>query len=215
MSENKAFEVSKEAFRFGWKDFILNLVFSLIMSASIYLFIFFVNPPTDIVDWIVRFFVTVVPLLIFLNRTIKELFYGKDFINMDKDTILYRSTPLLLTGMKVKKGEIHIRDTRKYGLSKIPRKMSLDLRKHKKKAMLVISLKNGQEHIFGEFVENDDLAEICLNIQNIYPKAKLVTNLYDEYPELVKKNKKLAAAMKSKQAEEEEEPEGVGFRRRR
>ena len=70
MSEKKTFELSKNATRFGWKDFVLNLVFSLIMIASIYLFIFFVNPPTDIVDWIVRFFVTVVPLLIFLNRKI-------------------------------------------------------------------------------------------------------------------------------------------------
>jgi len=215
MSEQKAFEVSKKAFRFGWKDFILNLVFCVIMIASIYLFIFFINPPTDIVDWIVRFFVTVVPLLIFINRTIKELFYGKDFINMEKETITYRSTPLLLTGMRVKKGEIHIRDIRRYGLSKIPRKMSLDLRKQKKKAMLVISLKNGQEHIFGEFLDNDDLAEICLNIQNIYPKAKLVTNLSEDYPDLVKKSEKLAASMKSKQAEEEDEPKGAGYRRRR
>ena len=215
MSEQKSFEISKKAVRFGWKDFILNLSFSLIMIASIYLFIFFINQPTDIVDWIVRFFVTVVPLLIFLNRTIKELFYGKDFINMDKETITYRSTPLLLTGMRVKRGEIHVRDIRRYGISKIPRKLSLDLRKQKKKAMLIVSLKNGQEHIFGEFIENDDLAEICLNIQNIYPKAKLVTNLSDDYPELVKKSKKIASSMKSKQAEEEDEPEGVGFRRRR
>ena len=215
MSEKKTFELSKNATRFGWKDFVLNLVFSLIMIASIYLFIFFVNPPTDIVDWIVRFFVTVVPLLIFLNRTIKELFYSKDFINMNRESITYRSTPLLLTGMRVKKGEIQIRDIRKYGLSKIPRKLSLDLRKHKKKAMLVISLKSGQEHIFGEFIDNDDLAEICLNIQTIYPKAKLVTNLSEDYPELVKKSKTLASSVKSKQAEEEDEPEGAGYRRRR
>ncbi|MCG3215823.1 MAG: hypothetical protein KAS63_03870 [Candidatus Heimdallarchaeota archaeon] len=215
MNEEESVIISKKATRFGWIDFSINLTFSLIMIASIYLFIFFINRPTDITDWIVRFFVTIVPLLIFSSRVHKELVYMKDFITLGKQTIEYRSTPLLLTGMRVKKGEIQIRDIRKYGLSKIPRKLSLDLRKYKRKAMLVISLKDGREFFIGEYVDNDDLAEICLNIQNTYPKAKLVTNLAEDYPELAKKSKKLSAQQKSKQLDEEdEEPEGTGYRRR-
>ena len=215
MNEEESVIISKKATRFGWIDFSINLTFSLIMIASIYLFIFFINRPTDITDWIVRFFVTIVPLLIFSSRVHKELVYMKDFITLGKQTIEYRSTPLLLTGMRVKKGEIQIRDIRKYGLSKIPRKLSLDLRKYKRKAMLVISLKDGREFFIGEYVDNDDLAEICLNIQNTYPKAKFVTNLAEDYPELAKKSKKLSAQQKSKQLDEEdEEPEGTGYRRR-
>ena len=215
MNEEESVIISKKATRFGWIDFSINLTFSLIMIASIYLFIFFINRPTDITDWIVRFFVTIVPLLIFSSRVHKELVYMKDFITLGKQTIEYRSTPLLLTGMRVKKGEIQIRDIKKYGLSKIPRKLSLDLRKYKRKAMLVISLKDGREFFIGEYVDNDDLAEICLNIQNTYPKAKLVTNLAEDYPELAKKSKKLSAQQKSKQLDEEdEEPEGTGYRRR-
>ena len=213
MSEEvKSPTISKKSFRFGWKDFSLNLVFSLIMLVSIYIFVFFYNPPQDIIDWVVRLFVTVIPFLLFSYRMLFEFMYGRDFIEITDDILRYRSTPLLLTGFRIKRGEIQLREIRKYALAKIPRKFSLDLRKIKNKAMLVISLKNGKEHFIGEYFENDDLAEICMYIKQIYPKAKLQTNLAADYPELAKKEKSIAK--KLKQLDDEEEPEGVNIRGR-
>jgi len=207
--------ISKKPTRFGWKDFILNLLFSLIMIVSIYFFDIR-ERPEDLVILATSIVVTVLPLLLFSVRVFHELSYGRDYVEIRGDVLKYRSSPLLTTGLRLKKDEITLREIRKYGLSKIPRKISLDLWKHKNKAMLVISLKSGKEHFIGEYIDNDDLAEICVHIQNIYPKAKLITNLSEDYPELAKKQDKLATAKKSKKLEEEEEvePEGTGFRRR-
>jgi hypothetical protein len=214
--EQKNVTISKRPTRFGWKDFILNLIFSLVMIVSIYFFVIR-ESPEDLVILATSIVVTVLPLLLFSVRVFNELSYSRDYIEIVDNEIKYRSTPLLTTGLRVKKGEITPREIRKFGLSKIPRKLSLDLWKQKKKAMLVISLKSGKEHFIGEYIDNDDLAEICVHIQNIYPKAKLITNLSEEYPELAKKQTKLATAKKSKKLEDEEddEPEGAGYRRRR
>ena len=205
--------ISKRTTRFGWKDFILNLIFSLIMVVSIYFFAIR-ERPEDLVILATTIVVTVLPLLLFSVRAFNEISYRWDYLEIKGEELKYRSTPLLTTGLRVKKGEISLREIRKYGLSKIPRKFSLDLWKHKKKAMLVISLKSGKEHFLGEYIDNDDLAEVCVYIQDIHPKAKLLTNLSEDYPELAKKQAKLASAKKSKTPEEEDEPEGVGFRRR-
>jgi hypothetical protein len=213
--EQKNVVISKRPTRFGWKDFILNLVFSLIMIVSIYFFDIR-ERPDDLTILITSIVVTVLPLLLFSVRVFNELSYGRDYIEIIGEELKYRSTPLLTTGLRVKKGEITLREIRKYGLSKIPRKFSLDLWKHKKKAMLVISLRSGKEYFIGEYFDNDDLAEICVYIQNINPKAKLLTNLAEDYPELAKKHAKLAAVKKSKKFEEDEddELEGAGIRRR-
>jgi len=213
--EQQQIIISKKSTRFGWKDLILNLVFSIIMIVSIYFFDIR-ERPDDLTILITVIFVTVLPLLLFSIRVFNELSYGRDYIEIIGDKLKYRSTPLLTTGFRPKKGEITLREIRKYGLSKIPRKFSLDLFKFKKKAMLVISLKSGKEYFLGEYFDNDDLAEICVQIQNIYPKAKLLTNLSEDYPELAKKQTKLESARKSKKLDDEEdyEPEGVGIRRR-
>ncbi len=217
MSEEKQKEavISKKPARFGWKDFIMNLIFSLIMIVSIYFFDIRIRPE-DLVILATSILVTVLPLILFSIRVFHELSYMRDYIEIHGDVLTYRSSPLLTTGLRLKKGEITLREIRKYGLSKIPRKLSLDLWKYKKKAILVISLKDGKEHIIGEYFDNDDLAEICVYIQNIYPKAKLITNLSEDYPELAKKQAKLASVKKAKKSdeEEEEEPEGAGYRRR-
>ncbi|MHA2358009.1 MAG: hypothetical protein ACXABK_04490, partial [Candidatus Heimdallarchaeaceae archaeon] len=163
---------------------------------------------------ITSIFVTVLPLLLFANRAFKELVYTRDYIEIKNQTIKYRSSPLITTGLRTKKGEIPIREIGKFGLSKIPRKLSFDLFRHKKKAMIVLSLKSGKEYFFGEYIENDDLAEICLYIKEIYPKAKLLTNLAEDYPELAKKQKKIASIKQKKAIEEEEDIEGAGYRKR-
>ena len=206
----------KQPKRTGWKDFIMNLVFSIVMIASIYVFLIAnIIRPEEIADWLIRIFVTVLPLLIFTNRTFKEIFYTKDFIKIVGTEIQYRSTPFVMTGFRVKKGTIRIREIRRYGLSKIPRKLSLDFWGQKTKAMMVIQLKNGKEHFVGEFFSNEDLAEICLNIRLIYPKAKFTTNIPDEFPELQKKEKELVKSKKIKRITDvEEEPDGVGVRKR-
>ena len=206
--------ISKQPQRTGWKDFILNLIFSLIMIASIYVFIIYIQPG-DISDWLIRIFVTVLPLLIFGNRTVKEIFYTKDYIQLKGTEIIYRSTPFVMTGFRIKKGSIKIKEIRRFGLSKIPRKLSLDFWGQKTKAMMVIQLRSGKEHFIGEYFTNQDLAEICLNIRHIYPKAKFTTNIPDEFPELAKKEKELSKSKKIKTITEvEEEPEGVGVRKR-
>ena len=213
--DQKEAVISKKPTRFGWKDFIMNLIFSIIMVVSIYFFDIRLRPE-DLVILATSILVTVLPLILFSIRVFHEVSYMRDYIEIHGDVLTYRSSPLLTTGLRLKKGEITLREIRKYGLSKIPRKLSLDLRKHKKKAILVISLKDGKEHIIGEYFDNDYLAEICAYIQNIYPKAKLITNLSVDYPELAKKQAKLASAKKTKKSDEdeEEEPEGAGYRRR-
>ena len=68
--------IAKQATRFGWKDFILNLLFSLIMISSFVVFVIWDSPASDdITDWLLRIAVTILPLFIFVNRTIKEFFY--------------------------------------------------------------------------------------------------------------------------------------------
>ncbi len=206
----------KQPERTGWKDFILNLIFSLIMIASIYVFLIAdILRPENISDWLIRSFVTVLPLLIFGNRTIKEIFYTKDFIKIVNTEIQYRSTPFVMTGFRVKKGSIPIKEIRKYGLSKVPRKLSLDFWRQKTKAMLIVQLRDGKEYFIGEFFTNQDLAEVCLNIRIIYPKAKFTTNVPDEFPELQKKEKELSKSKKiQKITDTDDEPEGVGVRKR-
>ncbi|MCE7741798.1 MAG: hypothetical protein GOP50_05015 [Candidatus Heimdallarchaeota archaeon] len=214
--EEDAVIILKQPKRTGWKDFLLNLVFSLIMLASIYVFLIAdIIRPENTADWLIRIFVTVLPLLIFANRTIKEIFYMRDFIKIVGTEIHYRSTPFVMTGFRVKSGTIPLKEVRKYGLSKIPRKLSLDFWGQKTKAMLVAQLRNGKGYFIGEFFSNEDLAEICMNIRHIYPKAKYTTNIPDEFPELQKKEKELSKSKKIKRiTDAEEEPEGVGVRKR-
>ena len=217
MSEEKEVIISKQSTRFGWKDFTLNLIFSLVMIASFVVFVIWDSPAKDdIADWLLRIAVTLLPLLIFGNRTIRELLYKKDFIKIVGAELHYRSTPLLMTGYRTKKGKIRIKEIRKYGISRIPRKLSLDMwRKYRNKAMIVIQLRSGKEVFFGEYIANEDLAEICLNIKHMLPKAKFSTNLSEEFPELAKKEKELSKSKKIKKIEDiDDEPEGISFRKR-
>ncbi len=207
--------LTKKSTRFGWRDFTLNLVFTLIMVASFIVFIF-IQPPEegDLASWFSLILVIVLPLLIFGNRLVRESIYQYDFIMISGNSIKYRSTPLLFTGIRTKKNEVDIRDIRKFGISKIPRKFSLDLRKYKNKAMLILNLKDGKEHLFGEYFLNDDLVEVCVYINKIYPRAKLITNLGEEYPQLAELQKKVASSKKVKELEDDGEPEGVEIRRK-
>ncbi|MCG3224536.1 MAG: hypothetical protein H7647_08725 [Candidatus Heimdallarchaeota archaeon] len=207
--------LTKKSTRFGWKDFTLNLVFSLIMIASFVVFVF-IQPPAegDLTAWFSLILITIIPLLIFGNRVIRESIYQYDFITIEGTSIKYRSTPLLFTGIRTKKSDVDIRSIRKFGISKIPRKFSLDMRKYKNKAVLILNLKDGKEHILGEYFTNEDLVEICVYIKNIYPKAKLVTNLGEEYPKLEELKKKVASSKKIKELEDDGEPEGVEIRRK-
>ncbi|MCK4973325.1 MAG: hypothetical protein KAS52_08380 [Candidatus Heimdallarchaeota archaeon] len=207
--------LKKKSTRFGWRDFTLNLVFSLIMIASIVVFVF-IQPPDagDLTSWFALILITVLPLLIFGNRVVRESIYQNDFISINGTSIRYRSTPLLFTGIRTKKDEVDIRSIKKFGISKIPRKFSLDMRKHKNKAMLILNLKDGKEHLFGEYFTNEDLVEVCVYIKKIYPKAKLITNLGEEYPELEELQKKVASSKKIKELEDDGEPEGVEIRRK-
>ncbi len=134
--------LTKKSTRFGWKDFTLNLVFSLIMITSFVVFVFIQPPDADnLTAWFSLILATVLPLLIFGNRVIRESIYQYDFISISGDSIKYRSTPLFFTGIRTKKSEVDIRSIRKFGISKIPRKFSLDMRKYKNKAMLILNLK--------------------------------------------------------------------------
>lgn len=207
--------LTKKSTRFGWRDFTLNLVFSLIMIASFIVFVFIVPPAEDdITSWFALILITVLPLLIFGNRVVRETIYQYDFISINGTSIKYRSTPLLFTGIRTKKSEVDIRSIRKFGISKIPRKFSFDLRKYKNKAMLILNLKDGKEHLFGEYFINEDLVEVCVYIKKIYPKAKLITNLGKEYPELEELQKKVASSKKIKELKDDGEPEGVEIRRK-
>ncbi|MCE7748496.1 MAG: hypothetical protein GPJ51_08855 [Candidatus Heimdallarchaeota archaeon] len=209
--------IAKQATRFGWKDFIVNLLFSLIMISSFVVFVIWDSPASDdITDWLLRIAVTILPLFIFVNRTIKEFFYIKDFIKIVGVEIHYRSTPLLMTGYRTKKGKILVKEIRRYGLSRIPRKLSLDMwRKYRNKAMLVIQLRSGKEFFVGEFISNEDLSEIVLHIKHMHPKAKYSSNLREEIPELAKKEKELIKSKKVKKLEDfDDEPEGTGYRKR-
>lgn len=193
-----------KAQRFGWKDFILNALFSVIMITSIIVVIIY-TPPTTLTNWVLAFLTTVLPLLIFANRAVKELFYTKDYIIIEKNRIKYRSTPLLTTGfLKTKKGDLSIREIRKFGLSKIPRKFSLDMRKQKNKGILVISLRNGKEIFIGEYIENEKLFEICKIIPEIYPKARLSNTSLQHFPELSKYRPSTKIPKKSKQKEDDD-----------
>ena len=81
--------------------------------------------------------------------------------------------------------------------------------------MIVIQLRSGKEVFFGEYIANEDLAEICLNIKHMLPKAKFSTNLSEEFPELAKKEKELSKSKKIKKIEDiDDEPEGISFRKR-
>ncbi|MHA1686680.1 MAG: hypothetical protein ACTSYD_09790 [Candidatus Heimdallarchaeaceae archaeon] len=202
MVNEKIFETKAE--RFGWKDFILNAMFSLIMIVSIIVVIIY-TPPTTITNWGLAILTTLLPLLIFANRTVKELFYTKDYIRIEKDRIYYRSTPLLTTGfLKTKKGDVSIREIRKFGLAKIPRKLSLDLRKQKNKGILVISLRNGKEVFIGEYISNEKLFEICKLIPELYPKARLSNSSLQQFPELSKYKPSTKVPKKSKRKEDDD-----------
>jgi hypothetical protein len=217
-SEEEEVSLVKNGTRFGWKDFVLNLSFSLIMIASFVMFvIIFPDEGFDLTTKLIISAVTLLPVLIFGNRVFRELIHTKDFIKIVGAEIHYRSTPLLMTGYRTKKGDVRIKEIRKYGLSRIPRKLSLNMwRKHRNKAMLVVQLRSGKEFFFGEFIANEDLAEVCLHIRHMHPKAKFSTNLSEEFPDLAKKEKELAKSKKVKKLEElDDEPEGAGFRRRR
>ncbi|MHA1399361.1 MAG: hypothetical protein ACTSQE_03300 [Candidatus Heimdallarchaeaceae archaeon] len=201
-----------EASRFGWKDFILNLISSLIMIGAIFFTIFFFKSE-NIGDWLLAFVVIFVPLLIFSNRLTKELFYPKDFIQITNDKYLvYRSTPLLVTGLRIRKAKFPLVDIRRYGLAKIPRKLSLDLYKHKNKAMLLVYNREGKEIFLGEYIEDEKLAELCKIINQIYPRAKLVGD--KSYLKLAKVEDKQFKDKKIKETDIEDEPEGVFFRKR-
>ena len=207
--------VSKKPTRFGWRDLTLNVIFSVIMITSFVVFVFFQPPDGGVSDWFALILITVLPLLIFGNRVFRESIYERDYITIEGSSIKYRSTPLLFTGIRTKKGEVEIRSIRKFGISKIPRKFSFDLRQYKNKAMLILNLKDGKEHLFGEYFANEDLVEICIYIKNIYPKAKLITNLGEDYPKLAELQKKISSSKKVKELEDDDEPEGVETRRRK
>ena len=205
--------LKKKPIRYGWIDFSINLVFSIIMVAS-FIVVIFIEKPEDSSILVTGIVVTVFPFFIFGNRTLRELLYKRDYISIKSTMILFRSTPLFFTGLRVKKGEFPIHEIRRYGMIKIPRKFSLDLRKYKTKAMIVFSLRDGRDFLIGEYINNEDLAEICLTIQNIYPKAIFRTNLSKEYPDLAKKEKEISAKAKKKGKDLKEEPEGTIYRRR-
>lgn len=201
-----------KAKRYGWKDFVVNVVFSLIMASSIVVVIL-IAPPDTVSNWVLAMFTTLLPLFIFANRVVKDLFYTRDFIKIDQERIYYRSTPLLTTGfIQVKKGELSIREIRKFGLSKIPRKLSLDLRREKDKGILVISLKNGKEIFMGEYIPNDSLFEVCKVIPEIYPKARLAKSTLNHFPELTKYIPSTKVSKKAKKLEDDD-LEGVEIRR--
>ncbi len=211
--KNEEIILRKKSTRYGWIDFSINLVFSIIMIASFVVFVF-IEKPEDSSILITVIAITVLPFLIFGNRTLKELLYKRDYISIKGTMILFRSTPLFFTGLRVKKGEFQIHEVRRYGMIKIPRKFSLDLWKHKTKAMIVFSLRDGRDFLIGEYIDNEDLVEICLTIQNIYPKARFRTDLSKEYPDLAKKEKEISAKTKKKGKDLKEEPEGTIYRRR-
>ncbi|MHA2358535.1 MAG: hypothetical protein ACXABK_07190, partial [Candidatus Heimdallarchaeaceae archaeon] len=77
MSEKEQTVIFKQPVRFGWIDFIVNFVFSLIMIVSIYFFAYR-EATIDIALKITSIFVTVLPLLLFANRPFKELVYTRD-----------------------------------------------------------------------------------------------------------------------------------------
>ncbi|MHA1865704.1 MAG: hypothetical protein ACTSWZ_04280 [Candidatus Heimdallarchaeaceae archaeon] len=196
--------------RFGWKDFVLNLVSTLIMiGAFIATIIYFKSE--NIGDWVIAIVVITIPSIIFINRLFKEISYPRDFIQITKDKhLIYRSTPMLVTGFKIRKNDLPLVEIRRYGMSKIPRKLSLDLRKYKNKGMILIYSREGKEFFLGEYIEDAKLAEVCQVISNIYPKAKLVGD--KTYLKNIKVNEKKLKKVKIEQ--EEEEPEGVFFRNR-
>jgi hypothetical protein len=211
--KNEEIVLKKNPTRFGWIDFSVNLVFSIIMAAG-FIVVIFIEKPEDPSILITGIVVTVFPFFIFGNRTLKELLYKRDYISIKGTMILFRSSPLFFTGLRVKKGEFPIHEIRRYGMIKIPRKFSLDLLKHKTKAMIVFSLRDGRDLLIGEYIDNEDLVEICLTIQNIYPKARLRTNLSKEYPDLAEKEKEISTKTKKKGKYLKEEPEGTVYRRR-
>lgn len=210
---NEDIVLRKQPTRYGWVDFSINLVFSLIMITSFVVFIF-IEKPEDTTILVTVIVVTVFPFLIFGNRTIKELLYKRDYISIKGKIIFFRSTPLFFTGLRVKKGEFPIHEIRRYGMIKIPRKFSLDFWKYKTKAMIIFSLRDGRDFLIGEYIDNEDLVEICLTIRNIYSKAIFRTNLSKEYPDLAKKEKEIAAKIKKKGKDLKEEPEGTIYRKR-
>ncbi|MFW9851639.1 MAG: hypothetical protein ACFFDS_01705 [Candidatus Thorarchaeota archaeon] len=211
--KNEEILLKKSPTRYGWIDFSVNLVFSIIMIASFIVFIF-IEKPEDSSILVTVIVVTVFPFLIFGNRTLKEMLYKRDYISIESTMILFRSTPLFFTGLRVKKGEFPIHEIRRYGMIKIPRKFSLDLWKYKTKAMIVFSLRDGRDFLIGEYIDNEDLVEICLTIKNIYPKARFRTDLSKEYPDLAKKEKEISAKTKKKEKDLKEEPKGTIYRRR-
>ncbi|MCK4844259.1 MAG: hypothetical protein KAS95_01150 [Candidatus Heimdallarchaeota archaeon] len=204
-----------KAQRFGWVDFILNTSFSIIMITTIYIVIALSQPET-LTDWILAMITTILPLLFFANRAFNELFYTKDYVKITNEMMYFRSTPLLTTGLRPKTREIPIREIKKYGVSKIPRKLSIDMFKLKRKAMLVLVLKSGENVVLGGYIDNQKLFEIVAVIQQIYPKARLSKPSLTAYPELNDILKVAKPSKKLKQIKDDEvELDSVEVRRRR
>ncbi len=204
-----------KAQRFGWFDFILNTFFSIIMITTIYIVIALSQPDT-LTDWILAMITTILPLLFFANRAFNELFYTKDYVKITNEMMYSRSTPLLTTGLRPKKREIPIREIKKYGVSKIPRKLSIDMFKLKRKAILVLVLKSGESVVLGGYIDNQKLFEIVSIIQQIYPKARLSKPTLTAYPELNEVLKVAKPSKKLKQIKDDEvDLDSVEVRRRR
>ncbi len=209
MNKSKVFR--KEAKRYGWIDFSLHVIFSIIMIISFYV-AFFVFPPESMIDFILALLAIVIPLAFFGYRTIVDALYHKDYMEIIDKTLKYRSTSLITTGYyRIKKGEIALREIRKFGMATIPHKLSIDLWRQKNLAMFVILLRNGKELFLGEYISNQDLAETALYIRKVYPKVNFVTKINLEYPDLdieVDEEK-----IKTAEIEEDESYiEGVTFR---
>ncbi len=210
--QDKTHIFRRKAYNFGNRDLILNFIFALATLGGLFTVLYPV-PPSTSSEWALGLFVTIIPFLFFSARAITLIFYHRDFVSVDKDGyITYRSTPLLSTGfLKVKRGNFHITEIRNYGMGRLPRKMSLDLWKFKDKAIIIFTQKSGPEIIIGEYLDNQSLADICLYIKSIYPRAKLKTNIGQKFPYLEKNIDEKERIVEIK--EELPDPEGAEFRR--
>ena len=210
--ENKKKELFVKANRYGWKDFVINVCFSLIMIAS-YIVIVVLTPPSTISDWVLASVVILVPLVVFVNRTLKEISYTRDYIKITNRTIEFRSTPLLTTGLfKIKRGTINLIEIRKIAIAKIPRKLSVDLFRYKKKAIMALLLRSGQQYFIGEYISNEDLFKVAEKLYITASKIKIAPETFKQYPELEDKIKKIKSK-KIKKKMNNDDLEGVSIRR--
>jgi len=210
--ENKKKELFVKANRYGWKDFVINVCFSLIMIAS-YIVIVVLTPPSTISDWVLASVVILVPLVVFVNRTLKEISYTRDYIKITNRTIEFRSTPLLTTGLfKIKRGTINLIEIRKIAIAKIPRKLSVDLFRYKKKAIMALLLRSGQQYFIGEYISNEDLFKVAEKLYITASKIKIAPETFKQYPELEDKIKKIKSK-KIKKKMNNDDLKGVNIRR--